>query len=138
MLPISEIKLRFKPSLDALKLSFLAHGIAIYVVCNSGLNRLFLMLITTGIVISFILEIWRWSSYKTEQRLDYIQENWWLSLDAENPQQYKNLQIRLDVGFFMLVVLTSVTKKKIILIFMDQLTVNELRTLYIKSGETTD
>ena len=131
MLPIFEIKLRLKPSLDALKLSFLAHGLAIYILCNSGLTGVFVMPLAAGIVISFSLEIARWSAYKTEHILDYMQPHWWLSLDAETPQQYENLQIRVDTGFFMLVVLTSATKKKNILIFRDQLTLNELRMLSI-------
>ena len=52
-------------------------------------------------------------------------------LDGEIAKQYKHLQIRLDAGFFMLVVLKSKTEKKNILIFRDQLTINELRMLCI-------
>jgi len=131
LLPISEIKIILKPSLDALRLRFLTHGLAIYVISSSSLPASIVLALSGWMVISFVGAVLNWSARKTEQHLDYQHSSWWLSLVGGQPTQYQHLQIRVDTGFCMLIVLTSNTHKKKILIFRDQLTQNELRMLCI-------
>lgn len=131
MLPISEIKIRLKPSLDELRLRFLAHGLAIYILSRSSLPFLVIIALACCMVISFGHDIWRWSSRRTESSLDYKKNVWFFCPANSVQKQYTNLQIRFDTGFFMLVVLKSKTEKKNLLIFRDQITVHELRKLFI-------
>ena len=131
MLPISEIKIILKPSLDALRVRFLAHGLAIYVVSSSSLPCSISIALSGWLVISFIFAVLNWSARKNEQHLDYKSSSWWLSTVGGQAKQYQNLQIRLDTGFCMFIVLTSKMQKKNILIFQDQLTKKELRMLFI-------
>ncbi|MDP3561476.1 MAG: hypothetical protein Q8R83_04775 [Legionellaceae bacterium] len=70
--------------------------------------------------------------HPTIQTLTYNKQHWFLQFTNQDEAiKYSQLHIRVDAGFFMLITLSGINLHKSLVIFHDQLSIDEWRMLHV-------
>lgn len=64
-------------------------------------------------------------------KLSYHRQFWLLHTRNGQEIKYEKIQIRLDTGFFMLIALRGINRRRTVVVFYDQITKSECRMLHI-------
>jgi len=129
LLPISDFTIKLNSSKDYFKLAILLHLFALIVLFNSSFP---LLLLIAGIV-TLIFSITNIYICKTPLpkyiKLTYQERHWLIYKKNCEPIKYESATISFNGGIFIILNLTGISKSKKIVIFIDQLTKEQLRKL---------
>lgn len=131
MLPLSEITIPFKASRDALRVSVLVHGFALYLIGHSTLPLWIMMIMMMMLLLSFMYHGFYYRVPQNPyQALSYREGKWWLRT-RENETTYTQMRVRFDGGFFMVLWLVGEKKRQGMVLFYDQLSTSQQRFLWL-------
>lgn len=131
MLPLSNRTIRFNQSKDYFRLALGIHLFAI-------ISLYYLHFPAVYFIISCCLLSWPLITiarnkmpHPEHHTLSYHSQFWLLHAEGGQEMKYEKMQIRLDTGFFMLIVLDGINRRRQMVVFHDQITQDECRLLHI-------
>lgn len=123
----SDLNLNFDPSKDYVRCVMLFHAFVIWVVVSSGLSLMMSTLFVLLLLMS--LSTHRSRPIPTHKNLSYHTHRWHLTEVNGKITIYERAMIRFDGGLFFLLRLETESTQKNLLIFYDQLSTVQWRTL---------
>lgn len=133
MSTLSTLTLTFKRSSDYVRTACILHVFTGYVVWQSGSPLLIKVMATLLIALFFIPIAYYQKPVPAFQSLFYQAEKWHLIVNHGQRVEYDTIDITLDTGIFFLVTLRHEKKKRTGVVFYDQITPDQYRTLRILS-----
>lgn len=133
MLPLSDFSITFNKSNDFLRCILLVHMAAGGLLLLSALDSL---MITFFLILLGASLLYTKSSQPHYKKLTYHQKFWMLEYHDGHQMKVTTVDIRFDGGFFLLLLLASNNSKKRLIVFNDQLTQTQHRTLNVLSKIT--
>lgn len=129
MLPLSNVTITLNKSKDYLKCTCLLHLLTLIVLMRSGLP-LALKSFFGILVIVFFIKIFRAKlPLPNYQQLTYHRGYWLLHETVGQQIKYERAEIGFEGGIFILLKLTGISPRKTLVIFKDQITVEQYRIL---------
>ena len=129
MLPISDFTIKLNSSNDYFKLAILLHLFALIVLFNSSLSTLLLIAGILVLILSIINIFIGKTPLPKYHKLTYQAGYWLIYKKNSLPLKYESAIIGFNGGIFIILNLTGISKPKKIVIFIDQLTKEQLRIL---------
>ena len=133
MLPLFDVNIVFNPSRDFLRCITFAHLAAGALLLQSHLH---LLLIVVGILLLIL-------SHRSTRRLRSPHPQyksltrharfWILDYSQDHQERYDTVHTHFDGGFFLLLRLTNTIGKKTLILFNDQITLDQHRRLKVLS-----
>ncbi|MFZ4076951.1 MAG: hypothetical protein ACOYKA_03100 [Legionellaceae bacterium] len=132
MLSSSEYTVGLNSSQDYVRLMILVYGFSCWMVFNSACPWVLSCLIS-GCVIFFVFHVVKTKKpYPRDERLVYRRGHWSIEHSDGTAQVYTRMEIRLDVGLFLLLIFYKADDSRTTRIFFfDQITREEQRMLYM-------
>lgn len=136
MLPLFDFSITFNKSNDFLRCILLSHiaaaGLLFFSAFHAIIITLFLILLGASLLYTY-----RNTSPQPHcKKLTYHQKFWLLDYHDGNQSKLDAVQVRFDGGFFLLLLLVGKHSKKHLVVFNDQLTQAQHRTLKVLSQIT--
>ena len=133
MLPSSDFTILFRKSKDYLRCAFLIHVLAIIILIHSSISLLISIPLIVFLVLS-MLKIARSSIPLPDYyKITYHPGYWLLHSTSSKRMKFERASIGFDGGLFVLLRLTGIYRQKTIVIFKDQITLDQYRVLKLIS-----
>lgn len=129
MLPLSDFTIKFSQSKDYIRSAFLLHLLAMVVLARSGLPLMMKFFLGSLLVFLYIHITRDQSPITSYQKLSYHPGGWILHGGKDKGIKYERVYIIFEGGVFILLQLSGINPRKTLVIFNDQMTINQYRTL---------
>ena len=131
LLPLSNLTITLGKSTNYLRLVCLIHVFAIVVLLNSSWS----IMLQVGMVFVLMISIAHVVSNRTPEpaflKLSYHANHWLLHTIRGQEIKYEYAYISFDAGLFVILTLVNDGFQKKLVVFIDQLTTAQYRSLYI-------
>lgn len=107
------------------------YGFAAYSLFGSGVSIVGKLLCDLMLIFSMVYIVKNPRPYQRFQQLDYVSSQWILTSKAGDRQQFDRHRVLLDVGIFFLLYLSSAENAQVLVIFFDQISAEDYRSLRI-------
>ena len=136
MLPLYDFTIIFKRSSDYLKCLVATHTIAVLVLLHTSLPAM----IDLPLIILLAISLYKGQNTPIPQRqftqLTYQRHTWLIHTRTGIAHPLKKVHITLDGGFFLVLRLETETQNMRLILFKDQLSETQLRSLSVASKIT--
>lgn len=133
MSPLSELSINLLKSQTSIRLIFLGYLVSIIFVAQSSIYFCIKIALTAIIVAFLIKEYLGQSNYEQIQQIEYIGNEWILVMSTNRKQKFIHAHILIDNVLFMLIQFKNPEQKKLIVLFHDQLSTQDLRLITLKT-----
>jgi len=131
LLPLSDFTLTFNKSKDFVRLCLLIHAFLLLALWYSNFSWGCSVGLLALIAYPLYEIIHTRMPHPHFQKLTFHQTYWLLHEKNNQPIEYEQLEIRMDTGIFLVIVLQSKSHSKKVILFHDQIPVETLRILKI-------
>lgn len=133
MLPLSNFTIVLNQSKDYLRCSLFIHVLAMIVLLRSALSPLMISAFLLVLVIFLVQIIRSKVPLPKYQKLSYHPGYWLLHEVSGKQTKYEQAAIGFDGGVFLLLTLSGINPRKNLVIFKDQITMEQYRILKLSS-----
>lgn len=119
----------FAESSDYRRLMVVIHGIAGWLLINSGLVVFGQFVAGLCLLISLMRVIRHPKPYKNLCKLEYVQQEWCLLTADGSTERYSSHHVLAELGLFFLLQLSASSQQKTIVVFFDQISSENYRCL---------
>lgn len=135
MLPLSEIIIKPGKSKSYLRLILFIYFLTVGLVIYSAVYLLVKLILIFFIIMSLKFDWINKSPDNGIQAIQFIGNEWILSLNNGKDQRYNEVQILIHNILFQLLQFTHSKKKRFIILFHDQVPKSQLRILHLKIAQ---
>ena len=121
----------FSKSTFYLRCMTVLYGFAAYSLYGSGVPILGKILCGLILIFSMIYIVKNPRPYQRFRQLNYVSSEWILTTKAFETQRFERHRVLLDVGIFFLLHLSSAENHQVFVIFFDQISPDDYRSLRI-------
>jgi len=133
LLPLSNLTITFGKSANYLRLACLIHVFAMMVLLKSSLPFMLQIGMVFILVASLVHIVQNKTPMPSFLKISYHANHWLLHTIRGQEIKYERAYISFDAGLFVILILETDHSKKKLVVFIDQLTTTQYRSLYIMS-----
>jgi hypothetical protein len=131
LLLLSNLTINFNKSLDYFRLGSFVNLFVLILIYDSGYPVVYLPLAAILLAAPWYKIYQTQMPHPSYPKLSYHKKLWILHTQSEREFKFEKIKIRLDTGFFMLISLYGISRRKNIVVFYDQITSDERRRLHM-------
>lgn len=131
MLNLSKCIIELNESRNYWRLTSLIYGFTTYIIINCQLNGFIKSVFLLYLLVSFSFIYRKPLPYKDLYQLFFLKDEWRLISQSGQVLNYQKHRIILNFGLFFLLELKHETKRKVLVIFSDQLSEDHYRLLHL-------
>ncbi len=131
VLPLSNLTIKFNQSKDYPRLAWGIHLVAIITLYCVHCSAAYWIVACCLLSWPMMTIICSKMPHPELHALSYHRQFWLLHGVNDQTMKYEKMQIRFDTGFFLLMVLYGINRRRHVVIFRDQITQDECRMLHI-------
>ena len=133
MLPSSDFTITLNKSKDYLRCAVCIHVLAMIVLLRSALPPLIIYSLLLVLIITLVHIIRSKVPLPRYQKLSYHPGYWLLHEVGGKQTKYERAAVGFDGGLFVLLTLTGINLQKKLVIFKDQITIEQYRVIKLSS-----